>query len=88
MASHSLLFTEVDDTKIELRNSQQGIASNYRLDETLESIPKRLQTSSTSILRSQKLSVLYNNQRVELTTSTIVQRVSTVQLQDHLSKKI
>ena len=88
MASHSLLFMEVDNTGIELQDSQQGIASNHGLNKTLENISGGSQTSSTSILRPQKLSILYNNQGVKSTTNTMVQKVGTVQLQNHSSKKI
>ena len=71
---------EVDSTGTELQDSQQRIASNYELNEILESILRGSQTSSTSILGSQKLSILYNNQGIELTISTIVQGIGIVQL--------
>ena len=72
MTFHNLLFTEVDCTRTELRDLQQEIASNCGLNETLKNIPRRPQTSSTSILGPQKFNVLHDNQRVESTTSTMV----------------
>ena len=61
MAFYNLLFIEVDNTRTELQDLQQGIASNCELNKILESILETPQTSSISILGPQKFSILHDN---------------------------
>ena len=51
MAFYNLLFAKVDNIETELKNSQQEIASNYKLNERLKNILEKPQILSTSILR-------------------------------------
>ena len=78
MAFHSLLFMEVDNTRTELQDLQQGIANNCEFNEILKNISGELWISSTSILGSQEFNILYNNQGIESMTSIMIQRVDKV----------
>ena len=78
----SMLCMETHPNRTKLQHSQQKDASHCESIRKMKKLSIRSTTTDSCKVRSQKSSVLYDNQEAEQTTSTMSGNTCRVQLQD------